>query len=282
MMLRSFIILSLFAHACAEGVEELHPSLILRDLGKNYSAMRLGAASTTDTSDCGSTSGSFTSIPEGNYYSQVGCSGLYTSMSVDFSLTNPNSNSVKMFVIKGSDCRSGITASTPYIAPFPTSGSLYFKQSCGNTDTCCVAIFCVDSSSGACSGMTYTSNFITVVNGGAVAGIVIGGLIFIGLVAFGVISYQLHRVAFIGQSTTNVSVYQTMQNPVAHSSYQGAQPPNPGYQQQQQQPSYQQQQPSYQQQQPYQQQQQPVYNPPPQPTFMQSQPQAWGQSPSKY
>ena len=275
MMLRSLIILSLFAHACAEGVEELRPtSLILRDLGQNYSAMRLGATSATDTSDCGSTSGSFTSIPYG-YYSQVGCSGLYTSMSVDFTLTNTARNSVTMYVVTGSACKSTF-AENSVIAQYSTAVSGYFSQSCGSTDTCCVVVECDDNS---CSGMSYTSNFKTVVNGGAVAGIVIGGLIFIGLVAFGVRSYQLHRVAFIGQ-TTNVSVYQTMQNPVAQPSYQ--QQPNPGYQQQQQQPSYQQQQSSYQQQQPYQQQQQPVYNPPPQPTFMQSQPQAWGQSPSKY
>ena len=310
-VLRSIVMLSLFAHACAanEGAEELRssssPGLMRDTAGKNYTAITLyGGPSSTSTTDCGSKSGSLPTISAETYssfyYTQLGCSGLYTSMSVDFSLTNPSLNSVVMFVIKGSDCRSGITASTSYIAQFPTSGSGYFKQSCGNTDTCCVAIVCTNSIY-ACSGMSYTSNFITVVNGGAVSGIVIGGLIFIGLIAFGVRSCQHRRAAFSGQPTVTTvyePIIQPMQNPVAQSyqgaaPYQGAQPsyqqqPNPGYQQpsyQQQQPSYQQQQPSYQQQQPsYQQQQQPIYNPPPQggPTFMQPQPQAWGQSPAKY
>ena len=93
-MIFAILALALCVGSRAESVRELSIadglSSVL-DLG-NRSLVRssaLGGPAPRSLSDCGSTSGSLPTIPAGTivsfYYTQLGCSGPYSSMSVDFS-----------------------------------------------------------------------------------------------------------------------------------------------------------------------------------------------------
>ena len=86
---------AIFLALCAISHAEVPGALRAIDLGnrtlKRYSSPLLGSPGPRSTNDCGSTSGSVPNIPADlvdYYYTQIGCSGLYSSMSVDFSAFN--------------------------------------------------------------------------------------------------------------------------------------------------------------------------------------------------
>lgn len=243
------------------------------------SSSLLGGPAAQSTSDCGSTSGTVPSIPAASltsfYYTQLGCSGsLYSSMSVDFGFTQTTANNVVLLVITGSACKSQLTSDTierailaggGYSASTVGSGS--FSKSCGNVDTCCVAIVCGNSIF-SCTGMSYTSNFIAVLNGGAVAGIVIGSLIGLLLIAFCIRTVCSRRST--GDSSTTTLITMAAPNPAYGQQYGQQYHQGPPVYQQGAPPSYQGPQPQYVAPQ--------QYSTPP--YMQQSAPQAWGE-PSK-
>jgi hypothetical protein len=95
-----------------------------------------------------------------------------------------------------------------------STGSGTFSQDCGSVSTCCVAIVCRNILLD-CKGMSYITNFKTVLSGGVVAGIVIGSLVGLALLVL-----CLRAICRCCGTTTSTTAYVTMA---------AAPQPNPAY-----------------------------------------------------